>query len=208
MSHRFPFLSRIAIVLGIVALAVSFVPASADAQVQIRGTVGFLTPTGDVKDMLLDGGVDFSGKVLFGLTDQVYLGGGGHLSLFGGQSDGGVDITEGGGRFTMEGMVLVYLLPPDSSVRPYITGSMGFGALGWSYEDGAATVFGTEDDGIGFFYVAPGFGLEFPLSEDIALFGAGRFTLTGYGDETSEDFEWDLDGGHFVEVYGGLNFTL
>ena len=204
-------------ILSLLLIVTFITPSQSSAEVLLRPGAGFVSPTGEVGDNLVKGGLDFYGEVLFGVTEKIYIGGGGHLSVLGGQSvtdDGGsgpqqsTPITDSGARLSIEGIGLIYLAQPDASVRPFLAAGFGFGALGWDYSPEATTVFATSDDVITFVYFAPTAGLEIPLSSNAGIFGSVRYSIVKYGDKTRENWLFELSGGNFLEISAGLSFAL
>lgn len=189
-----------ALLLTVIALAPAEAPAGAD----LRLGIGYVGATGEVSDMLIGPGVDFSVSALAGVSDQLYLGAGLRGSGFSGKDEMGVDITTGGARFGLELQVLYYFVPSEASVRPYAAASLGYGAMVWDYSDAARPFFGSDDDGIGYVYLAPCVGVDFSMNEKAGLYAEARFSFAGYEDETTENLQWDLDGGHFLEISGGF----
>ena len=61
-------------------------------------------------------------------------------------------------------------------------------------------------------YLAPEAGIDIKISDDFSLLLGGRFMIVGWTNETQEGLKWKWDdkdiGGNFVELYGGLSFTL
>ena len=199
-----PTLLSAVLALGLVGVALA-------NDFTIQGTGGFSTSTGDVDNNLIGKGAVFSGRALVALSDQFLLGGGAHLAFYGGRSVPGfesVDFTDAGFRFNLDGGGLFYLLPKSAQLRPYIGGFLGWGILGWSYSPLATQATLVDSDAIGFLYFAPEVGLNLALSESVDLTFGARGLLSAYGDKTSENFVWDLDGGHFIEVFAGVGFSL
>lgn len=195
---------RMAATLMVCFVATFLVPAEAPAEVTLRLNSGYVSPSGDVGDMILDGGVDFGVAALAPLSENAMIGAAVHLSVLGGQSQRGVEVTDSGGRFGIELLGQIYLAPPGGSVRPYVSGAIGYGAIGWDYTPNAQGVFQTGDDAIGYLSLTPGAGLDFPVNEQTGIYVEGRYSFAVYADETNEGYVWDLDGGHFLELLGGV----
>jgi hypothetical protein len=184
----------------------------ANGQVLLRGDLGFSGATGDVGDDLIGPGFLFGGGVYFAVDPSIYIGGGLDIVIHGGQEvDGGavsVDFTDGAAVVTFEAGGLIYILPPENPARPFMGATIGRGALAWSYSDEAEWVTGEDSDGVGFFFFAPTAGIAFQASENLQVGGAARFVFTSYDDETTENWRFDLDGGHFIQLRAYLGILL
>ena len=205
-----------AICLSVIVLVAMGPSARADG-LAITGTAGWSIPTGEVRDAIVGGGPVFGGKLMLGLNNRFSIGGGGTLSIHGGSGEElfGVDITDAGVGLTFEGSTLFYLMTKEQSqVRPFLGLHAGFGILGWGYTDEAAIMFSMEagkvidGDSIAYLFLAPEGGIELGLNDNLCLFGAARVQLNSFTDETSEGFEWDLDGGNFIQFYGGATYNF
>lgn len=207
MTHGAPKTFLLVVFAAVVVATTA--PRSAAENLMLVGTGGFLGVTGDVGDNLTGNGVVIGGILYAGLTDNVYVSGGGHVSFLGGADIGGANLTTGALSVTGEGGVLVYLVDKkQSSVRPFFAGQTGIGILRWDYSPAAQRFAGVPDDWIAFLLFAPEFGLEIEINELLHFRGGGRFVVSIYRSETREQFDWDIDGGNFVEIYAGLGFTL
>jgi hypothetical protein len=181
------------------------------SNILLRGTLGPTFPTGEVGDRLLGPGIDLGGGIYAGLDERIFVGLGGHLSLYTGQSATNnfvtEDYTNGGGGISFEVGLLVYVLKEeDTPLRIFLGGHAGLGAIGWDYSSERQAVVNVDSDGVGYGLLAPEAGIEVALGESAGLFASGRFEATFYGDKTSEDFLFDLDGGNFFVLQGGASF--
>lgn len=190
------------------ALLGSYTSSTAD-ELFLQPRVGFSTSTGEVSDFFVGNGAVFGGRIFVSLTDRFYLGGGGAFSVFGGQSSLGVDLTDGSVQFYFDGGGLLYILKKqDYAFRPYVAGFGGWGLLAWSYSTAAEQELGVDSDSNGFLFLVPEAGLNIGVNESIAVDIGARYLITRYGDETRENFQWDLSGGDFFEVFLSLDFSL
>ena len=77
--------------------------------------------------------------------------------------------------------------------RPYLSGGIGVSAFGWQYTDAGKTVLGYDDDATGALSIMPGVGFELMLGRIAALNVNGRYSLNGWGDETTENVKLEGD---------------
>ena len=195
-------------VLALAILVVSAGTVRANDLILV-GTGGVSIPTGEVGEDLIGPGVVFGGMLYVGLTNQVYVSGGGHLSVFGEGEIGGTAVTDVGVSFTFDGGFLFYLVDRlQSQFQPYVAATAGFGVLAWDYTPAGQLAFGVSSDSNNFFYFAPEAGIALGLNELIDFRAGFRFLVTIYGDNTNEGFGWDLGGGHYAEIYAGMGFSL
>lgn len=111
---------------------------------------------------------------------------------------------------------MFYLVPrvDANKARPYIAGYGGFGGLAWSLKqktdfiDENGNLKTLDSDGNGFLFIAAEAGIDILLSESVSIVGGARLVIAAYGDKTNEDVKFDIDGGHFIEFFLGLAFTL
>jgi len=205
--------TNIGIAAFLLAVLASSYAAAEGGDFLITATAGLTVPTGDIGSDLVGPGFVLGGLAHVGLTDRLYLGGGGHFAILGGQDSLG---TDGGVNFTFEGGAVFYFVPrvETNKIRPYIAGYAGWGLLGWSFQNGMTLVDGNgntktiDSDSNGFLFVAPEVGIDILVSEYASIVAGARLLLATYGDTTHEDLKFDLDGGSYVDVFVGLAFTL
>ena len=175
-----------------------------DKRVRISNAFG----TTEFKEGFLGPGFTSGGRVYVGITERIYVGGGGYVSSFSGTEHdsqfGKLETTTGGWAFKLEAGGLIYLLNRQRyPVCPYAGASIGIGHVSWSFGSGFLSI---DTDGVGITYVAPEAGLEVK-DENLGLLLGGRLLVTSYGDETSDGLLFEADG-HFLEIYVGVSVTL
>lgn len=175
----------------------------------IQGTSGVTISPGEVGDNLIGGGFLLGGRLGLALNNRINLFAGSQFSIFGGADVNGVELTDGALLFTVEGGGSFYLVNGQiSDIRPYLAGAVGLGGLGWSYTPAAQQAFGVDSDGVGLFFLVPEVGVEFGLGDNLALGVGTKFYITGYSDNTTEDFSWDFKDGHYWQFFGTLTVEL
>jgi opacity protein-like surface antigen len=189
---------RIRFVLVAAALALA-APASVSAQsLYISGGAGF--PTGDFGD-LTDTGWQIAGGIMFADIGTPGL----SLGVDGSYGQNsikdfsiiGVDVEGNIKTYGIMGIAL-YSFANESGIEPYLFGGAGWlGADGYvSATDGSTTE--SDSDSESAFGYQLGAGIGYGLSENISIYGEGRYT-GGTGDLS--DIKW-------ISVLAGLSFAI
>ncbi|MBD3336994.1 MAG: hypothetical protein GF355_15885 [Candidatus Eisenbacteria bacterium] len=214
MSSRMRRLSLwsfcIALLLSL-PLASDAADRDSDLTVRIRG-LGALNagPTGEVGEYIAGPGIGFTGEAYLGVNEMLYLGGGMDLDFLTGEENRRHGIsgtrTDGAVLFLMhlDGMVV---FPTGGSLRPFAGLGVGRGGLGWVY-DTEYDYDSDDSDGIGFFFLSPQAGVVLETDETIGFVVGLRAIISSYDEETSEGFEWNLDGGSFIRAFAGIDLRF